>query len=84
MTHSLAISRDLEAAGIEKKHAEAIAGAVVTHSDESFATKADIAELKGEIKALSSEMRGQMNLLMGLVCGLYIGLALLVVDNLSG
>jgi len=79
-TNAIAISRGLVGAGIEQKAADAIAEAVVTHSDEHLATKADIAELKGEIKALAA----QVKLLTGLVAGLYIGLALFFVDKLVG
>ena len=86
-TNAIAISRNLAAAGVEPKAADAIAEAVVTHSDESFATKADIARLEGEIKALRSEIKGLANritLLSNLVIGLYVGLALLLVDKIIG
>ncbi len=43
-------------------------------------TKADIAELKGEIKALVTQVR----LLIGLVAGLYVGIALLFLGRLPG
>ena len=89
--NAIAISRNLAAAGVEPKAADAIAEAVVTHSDESFATKADIARLEGEIKALRSEIKGEIKtltnkvtLLTNLVMGLYVGLALLLVDKIIG
>lgn len=78
--NAFAISRRLVEKGVEKRTADAVAEEIVTHSDESLATKADIAELKGEIKALAN----QVKILTGLVAGLYIGLAVLFVDRLSG
>lgn len=85
-THSLAISRDLASAGIEKKHADAIASALATHADETYATKADIARLEGKMEVLSSEIKSlteRVKLLTNLVIGLYIGLALLLVDRIT-
>ncbi len=79
-TNAIAISRRLANAGVEKQVAEAIAEEIVTHSDEHLATKADIAEIKGEINALKAQIKMQTNLTMGL----YIGLALLFVDKLVG
>ena len=43
-------ARDLEAAGIERKHAEAIATAI-GYSDEQTASKADLAALRTDTKA---------------------------------
>ena len=80
MTNAIALARNLEHAGLDKPAADAIAEAVVTHSDEHLATKADIAEVKGEIKALAAQVR----LLLGLVAGLYVGFAVLFVSNLTG
>ena len=80
-THSLAISRELESAGIEKKHAEAIAEAVATHSDESFATKADIARLEGRIDKVDAKMDAKFNIVIGLVSALFIAF---VVDKIVG
>ena len=80
MTNAIAIARNLAQAGLDKQAADAIAEAVVTHSDEHIATKAGIAEVKGEIKALAAQVR----LILGLVAGLYVGLAMLLVSNLTG
>lgn len=44
----------------------------------AFATKSDIVRLEGKIETLSV----QVKLLVGLVAGLYVGLALLVLDRL--
>ena len=46
------------------------------------ATKADIAEVKGEIKSLTAEIRTKFNLLMALVAGPYVGLALVLINKL--
>ena len=80
MTNAIALARNLAQAGLDKQAADAIAEAVVTHSDEHLATKAGIAEVKGEIKALAAQVR----LLLGLVAVLYVGLAVLFVSNLTG
>lgn len=82
--NAFAISRRLVDKGLEKAAADAVAEEIVAYSDEHLATKADIAELKGEMKALAAEMRVQLKLLMGLVGGLYIGIALLFMDRLAG
>ena len=47
---TLSVARDLEAAGIERAHAEAIAQ-VVHHGDERAATKADLDQLRAATKA---------------------------------
>ena len=56
---TLTAAQDLEAAGIERKHAEAIAK-VVNHGDERAATKADLdtfaITLSSEIRAVSSRI----------------------------
>ena len=87
MTNAIALARNLEHAGLDKPAADAIAEAVVTHSDEHLATKADIAslmpgtaEIKGEIKVIAA----QINLLIVLVAGLYVGFAVVFVSNLTG
>ena len=76
---------------MEKQAAEAIAEEIVTHSDEHLATKADIADIKGEIGALKvelnafkTEFRSQIKMLTSLIIGLYPGLALLFVDKWVG
>ena len=51
---TLTAARDLEAAGIERRQAEAIAGTVRTATAaerETLATKADLAELRADIQA---------------------------------
>ena len=53
---TLSAAQDLEAAGIERKHAEAIAK-VVHHGDERAATKAD---LDTAVTALRSELRADL------------------------
>ena len=57
---TLTAARDLEAAGIERRQAEAIAGTVrtATAADrEALATKADLAELRADTKADLAEHR---------------------------
>ena len=57
---TLTAARDLEAAGIERRQAEAIAGTVrtATAADrEALATKADLAELRADTKADLAELR---------------------------
>ena len=66
--------------GVDKTIADAVAEEIVTHSDEHLATKADIARLEGKIETLATQVR----LLTGLVAGLYIGLAVLIVDKIAG
>ena len=51
---TLAVARDLEAADIGRRQAEAIAGAmyrVAGATDDTLATKADLTELRTEFKA---------------------------------
>ena len=45
---TLSAAQDLESAGIERKHAEAIAKAI-NHGDERAATKADLADLRADL-----------------------------------
>ena len=49
----------------------------------NFATKADIAELKGEIKTLGAQVTTQIKTLTGLVIGLYVGIALIFLTQLA-
>ncbi len=51
MTDTLTIARDLEASGIDRKQAEAIAAAI-GKSEERTATKGDIAALRSEVRFL--------------------------------
>ena len=53
---TLTAAQDLEAAGIERKHAEAIARAI-SHGDERAATKAD---LDLAVERLRSDLRSDM------------------------
>ena len=78
--NAFAVSRRLVEKGVAKDTAEAIAEEIVTHSDENLATKADIARLEGKIETLAAQVR----MLMVLIGGLYVGLALLLVDRLAG
>ncbi len=60
---TLKTTRDLEAAGIERRHAEAIAegmrDAAIADRDE-FATKADLAGLEARIDARLEALEGRM------------------------
>ena len=52
---TLAAARDLEAAGLEKRHAEAIVAAIRSgHGD--LATKSDIAAVKSDVAAVKSDV----------------------------
>ena len=84
VANAIAISRGLVDAGIDPKAADAIAEAVVTHSDDSHATKSDIAELRGNMNAQFAEVKAQIKLIMALGCGLFIGIAVIIVDRLVG
>lgn len=66
MTDTLTIARDLEASGIDRKQAEAIAAAI-GKSEERTATKGDIDTLKGHIDTVRSEMRWAFGILFALV-----------------
>ena len=84
MTNAIALARNLEHAGLDKPAADAIAEAVVTHSDEHLAAKADIARLGGKIDGLGLDIKAmadKIKLLANLVFGLYVGLAVLFVSN---
>ena len=79
-TNAFAISRRLVEKGVDKPTADAVAEEIGAHSDESHASKADIARLEGKIEALATQVR----LLMGLVAGLYVGFAAIFATNLAG
>lgn len=79
-TNSIAVSRNLVATGLELKAANAIAEKVVTHADETLATKTDLAKLEGEIKLLATRMntkfesleaslKDQRNMMFGMIIG---------------
>ncbi len=53
--HTHAAVRDLEAAGLELQHAEAIVAAV-SRADEQLATKVDVAAVETGVAALRSDM----------------------------
>jgi septal ring factor EnvC (AmiA/AmiB activator) len=48
--NSIAISRELVAAGVEQKTANAMAEAIVKHSDERNATREDLVKMEATIK----------------------------------
>ena len=56
---TLTAARDLEAAGIERRQAEAIAKAI-NHGDERAATKADLATAIAELKADNASLRADL------------------------
>ena len=59
---TLTAARDLEAAGIERRQAEAIAGTVRTAADrEALATKADLAELRADLAELETRLTARMD-----------------------
>ena len=57
--------RDLEAAGVETRQAEAIVSAI-SHADEHLATKADIARLDGHLAGLDGHLAGLDGRIAGL------------------
>ena len=61
---TLRAARDLEAAGFERRQAEAIATAI-NHSDEHTATKADVKALEADIKALEVRVDAKLEALEG-------------------
>ena len=61
---TLTAARDLEAAGIERRQAEAIAGTVRTAAAadrEALATKADLAELRADLAELETRLTARMD-----------------------
>ncbi len=71
---TLTAARDLEAAGIERRQAEAIAGTVrqATAADrEALATKADLAELRADMQAdmaaLETRLRADLRAELGTI-----------------
>ena len=57
---TLAVTRQLKSRGFDAEQAEAITEAVRTGVTGGVATKADMAELRGEIKADMAQLRGEM------------------------
>ena len=66
-SNSIAISRELLAAGVEEKTASAVAEAIVKHSDDRNATKVEILELEANLKDEINAMRNQLSKLEGKV-----------------
>jgi hypothetical protein len=62
MTDRLDLANAIEAAGIERKAAENIAGMIFDAIRENVATKADLAELRAELKADIAAVRAEINL----------------------
>ena len=61
---TLTAARDLEAAGIERRQAEAIAGTVriaTAAEREALATKADLAELRADLAELRADMQADLH-----------------------
>ena len=56
---TLSAAQDLEAAGFERRQAEAIAKAI-NHGDERAATKADLATAIAELKADNASLRADL------------------------
>ena len=76
-THSidtLTTARDLEAAGIERKHAEAIATAI-GRADEQAASKADLAALRADTKADIAALRSEVHWMFGFQSALILAMA---------
>ena len=76
---TLSAAQDLEAAGIERKHAEAIAK-VVHHGDERAATKADLA---AAIAGLEARMYRALWIQAVAIIGTQLAIAGFVVHLLS-
>ena len=78
---TLSASRDLEAAGIERRQAEAIAGTVqqATAADRGdLARKADLAELRAATKADLADLKADMlKVAIGVAIGVVIANATL-------
>ena len=62
---SFEAARALEAAGVERAQAEAIAEAIQQRQD--YATKADIASLKADIAALETRMTNRLYVALGIL-----------------
>ena len=56
---TLTAAQDLEAAGIERRHAEAIAK-TINHGDERAATKADLKAAIADLKADNASLRADL------------------------
>ena len=60
---TLTAARDLEAAGIERRQAEAIAGTVRTAAADrdALATKADLAEIRADLAEFRADMQADLH-----------------------
>ena len=82
MFDTLAIARQLAAAGIKPEQADAITDAVrraaehdvASVATKSFATKADLAELRTEITAMEARIYRAMLVQAGAIVGAVIGI----------
>lgn len=79
-----AIARGLVAAGIDQKAADAIAEAVVTHSSENLATKADVAGLESATKADIARLEDLVKANLFLIVALYLSIIAFFVGMLLG
>ncbi len=57
---TLKASRNLKAAGVDERQAEAIVTTMAEAFDDTVATKADIAEVRGDLKAGIAELKTDM------------------------
>ena len=71
-TNSIEVSREFTDKGMDKNLADAVAVAIAKHDDENFATKADIADLKSEIKLLAMQVKIVLGLLIALIVGFVV------------
>ena len=86
---TLAATRVLEEAGIERRHAEAVIG-VVGASRAELATKADLdtglagvrAEVRAEARALRSDMRADLYRALWIQTGAIVGVVVAIVKFL--
>ena len=77
---TLTAARDLEAAGIERRQAEAIAGTVrtATAADrDALATKADLAEIRADLAGVRAEL-GTIRWAVGLTAAFIFAIGLRV------
>ena len=82
---TLAATRDLEAAGIERRHAEAVIG-VVRASRAELATKADLdtglAGVRADVRALRSDVRADLYRALWIQTGAIVGVVVAIVKFL--
>jgi hypothetical protein len=63
MSDRLTLALAIEDAGIERTKAERIASTIVDLIHDNVATKADISELRGEIRRVETSLRGDLALI---------------------